>query len=179
MRLTLLIIIIILLHRIKSQNKIITRINTYNATPLCSIEKLLSKPGTFTDLLHFEINTFFKYILKPLNNIISLPRDAYIRNKPINKLRKCQINNINRIVRFVLRLRCIPFQMLAHYYDQDRTTVIRDFHHVARIVCQVLGKLHISPIIGYSQEYYNKIGCGVFQHFKRCLYAIDVVKVFI
>eukprot|EP01084_Bolivina_argentea_P054996 100850_1 len=58
----------------------------------------------------------------------------------------------------------------------DRTTVVKDFHHICLLIVERLSPIHLSRIIPYSQEYYSKLGQRAFRHFPRALLACDVVK---
>eukprot|EP01083_Nonionella_stella_P089953 251273_1 len=175
--LLLLIIYLYLANQIDLSKRAAIRFASYNARPLCSFDRLASKPGTFRNIFRIELDVFLHHIAIPLLDSICIPRNTlnYNIDVYIGRLRSSQIEDIDRIVRCYMRLRCVPEHLIAFYYDQDRSSVNRDFHHICRLVCARLGH-HIAPIIPYSAEFYEKKGSRAFRHFPNALYACDVVK---
>eukprot|EP01084_Bolivina_argentea_P060366 110300_1 len=175
------LLVLFLFDQIEAATADAVRFANYSALPLCRIEQLITLPGTFKNIFRIEPIVFIKYIAAPLFNNITLPRnyllhDDYHAGVFVGQMRCGQISCLDRLARCILRLRCVPFELLAHYYDQHRTTVLRDFHHISILIVDKLSVIHLAPIIPYSAEYYNKIGQRAFRHFPRALLAVDVVK---
>ena len=148
----------------------------YAADPAFDIESLLHHSATFTNITLFHPYQFLRYIVQPTLHLTAQPRQSVLVNY-IRRLRRCQINTINRILRFRLWTRGVPPIVLSVIFDQSPTTTRRDIHHTALAMCQSLYPLHVQPITPNSQHYYTHIGQGAFSHFPRAIYAVDVAKV--
>lgn len=174
-----LLLLLLKRHR-RRRRPVAIRYALYTATPLTNIERMLSQPGTFRSLLRFEPEVFLNQLAVPLFPHCSLPRGylarADYRNTGyVSRRRRCQIPDLDRLARFLLRMRGVPRALLAHIYDQDPTTVWRDLQHVAALIFERLQPLHLRNIVIGSAEYLDKVGNRAFRHFPNALYAVDVV----
>ena len=154
----------------------------YNVNPLGSIEFMINRPGSFQYIMRIDPILFLTKVVAPMMDCIRLPREYILRDeynvyKVVKRMRRCQMNAIDRCVRWWLGLRNVPFVVLACYYDHHPSTVCRDFHHLCFCCLEKLGPTHLSHIIPHSEEYYDKLGTPASQHFPNALYALDVVKV--
>ena len=176
-----LILLIVLLTKSKRQQSPLTSTKC-SADPLFSVEDLFRKPGSFTDIFHLKPVTFITEICAELKPSISLQRayllrDDYAALGFVSKLRKCQINDINRILRYILATRKVSFPLLSMLFDQSTATTYKDFHHIAILFVDELADKIIKQIIPNSAEYYELIGNGCFRHFPRCILSVDIIKV--
>eukprot|EP01084_Bolivina_argentea_P006735 12751_1 len=177
----LLLILLFLIQPLDDGIKCAVRFAGYDANPLGSFETMLTKPGTFENIMRIDPDIFLTQIVSPLLDCITLPRNylamtEYQMYQTVSKMRNAQICAINRTMRFWMCLRGVPFQLLAWIFDQHFSTVYRDFHHLSVLCVEKLSDQWLSPIIPNSIEYYNKIGQRAFRHFPNALYALDVVK---
>ena len=143
--------------------------------------QLLSRPGTFRNLLRFEPDVFIDRIAAPLFDAVHLPRGYLLRAEyqatgTTRIQHRCQISKLDRLIRFFLRLRGVPFHTLSYLYDQHEMTCRRDFFHIAELFMERLEPLYVQPIIIGSAEYLNLVGANAFRHFPSALYAADVVE---
>ena len=163
------------------QKKAALRFAHYTAAPIGNIEKLLDVPGTFANLTRIEPHLFMEHVAAPIYDFCRLPRGflyntEYMMSGAVSTMRRAQIDALDRLVRFWLRLRGVPVSMLSFLYDQHPTTVYRDCIHVAELVNEKLQTEWIQPIAIGSAEYHAKRGQGAFEHFPNALYAIDATK---
>ena len=154
----------------------------YSADPLFKFETQILHPGSFRTIYHLEPHVFISEIIAEVLPNSGLPRNYSLRDDYnligyVSKLRKCQIDNIDRWCRMILVNRAVPVAVVAYLYDQHQSTVYRDYHHCTYLFCDKLADKVVSPIIPNSTEYYDKIGARAFRHFPRALYAYDIVKV--
>ena len=175
-----LILLIVLLSKQRTQSPLTS--TKYSADPLFTVEDLFRKPGSFTNIFHLQPVTFIREICAGLIPTISLPREYLLRDDYaalgfVSKLRKCQINDISRILRFILATRKASFALLSILFDQSVATTYKDFHHIAILMVDKLSDKIIKHIIPNSEEYYDLIGSGCFRHFPRCILFADIIKV--
>ena len=142
---------------------------------------MLSKPGTFRNLVRFEPVVFLERIAKPLFRHVDLPRGYLLRadyqaTGLVARRRRCQIGDLDRLVRYILRMRGVPVTMLAYLYDQHPSTIQRDVKHIAFLITDKLYDEYLRSIPVGSAEYLRLIGNNAFRHFPNALYAVDVVK---
>ena len=142
---------------------------------------MISKPGTFVNLLRFEPDIFIEKLAEPLFGHIRLPRGYLVRDDyrtfgVVARRRRCQISDLDRLVRFVLRMRGVPTSLLAYLFDQDPSTIKRDVRHIGELIFEKLQGIYLNSISIGTAEYLQKIGTGAFRHFPTALYAGDVVK---
>ena len=98
----LLLFLVALLIKHESQSPL--KETYYNATPLASFDQLIRKPAYFRNLFHFEPYIFLSKVVAGLLPNITFPRDYLLRNDYyvmgfVEKLRKCQISDIDRVCR--------------------------------------------------------------------------------
>ena len=158
------------------------RFASYSAVPLGSFSYMVTQYGEFTNIFKFEPHIFIKEIVQPMSGLMILPRNYIIQDtwrlyRFVRRMRRCQIEIIERVCRWYQVLRGISCDILGHYYNQHPTTVYRDFHHVSLICVETLSHSNLSPIIPGTTEYYELKGRNAFKHFPNALYACDVVKV--
>eukprot|EP01084_Bolivina_argentea_P045351 83487_1 len=119
----------------------IARFASYSAAPLYSAQRLIQLPGTFRNILKIDAVVFLTHIAEPLFDSITLPRNYLLRDdygvsQCVSKMRSCQVGCLDRLIRVILRLRNVPWEFIAHYYDQHRTTVVKDFHHICLLIVE-------------------------------------------
>eukprot|EP01084_Bolivina_argentea_P188608 324636_1 len=153
----------------------------YSADPLFKFEEQILHPGTFKNLYHIEPVIFIQEIVAEILPDCGLPRNYLCRPDYslygyVRCLRKCQINNIDRICRMVLVTRNVSIPLLSYAYNQSISTTYKDYHHITLLFIDKLGNKHVSQIIPFSAEYYRLIGQKAFRHFPQCLYSWDIVK---
>ena len=144
--------------------------------------KMIQRPGSFANICRMEPTTFLHHLLRPLLSYIVFPRGyltrpEYRRNGAVSRMREAQITRGDRLLRWLLVTRGIPFSYLAYVFDQDPSTVYCDFVHIATVIFHRLSPVHMAPLVPGSAEYFAKRGTRSFRHFPRVVYAIDVVKV--
>ena len=154
----------------------------YSADPIFKFESQIVQPGSFRAIYHLDPHVFISEIIAAVLPDSGLPRNYSLRydynlTGSVSKLRKCQIDNIDRWCRMILVTRSVPVPVIAYLYDQDAATVYRDYHHCTYLFCDKLADKLVSPIIPNTTEYYEKLGAKAFRHFPRALYAYDIVKV--
>ena len=76
---------------------------------------MLERSGTFVNLLCIEPDVFLEYLGAPLIHHCRLPRGDlgrtdYALSQTVSRMRRCQIGALDRIVRYVLRLRGVDVQ---------------------------------------------------------------------
>lgn len=181
---TVLLLLLLLLFEIESDASIRSAIRfaNYSANPVGSIELMVKKPGTFENIMRIDPVIFLTKVVSVMIPDMKLPRGYIIRDDyqltgMVQRMRECQIDAVDRCIRWWLGFRSVSFQLLALYFDQDPSTVYRDWHHLSILCVEKLGPVYLQPIIPYSEEYYSKIGQRAFRHFPNALYALDVVKV--
>lgn len=143
---------------------------------------MLGQPGTFRNVIRIEPMIFLEHIAQPLVNFCRLPRGYLARTDyalrgHVQRMRRSQVNAVNRILRYVLRLRGVPTSIIAWIFDQDPSTITRDFHHIGTLVMERLAPVHLTRLVPGSAEYLAKRGAGAFRHFPNAVMAVDVVKV--
>ena len=164
------------------QRRAAVRFAKYTAKPIGHIENLMSTPGTFRNMLRIEPVIFIKHIVFPLFEDIELPRGYLINSDysaygAVQRMRPSQIDRVDRVLRFILRLRGVPVSVLSFLYDQHPSTVYRDCIHIATLFNDILQKREIKPIPLGTPEYFAKRGQRSFRHFDMALYAVDAIKV--
>ena len=178
----LLILLLVLLYQSKRKKYSPLQSIKYNANPMGTFGDWIRRPGTFRNVLHLEPDIFLIKIISPLIPSITLPRKYSIRDDYsvigfVSNLRKCQIEDIDRVIRAIAITRNIPISILSLFYDQSPSTCYKDFHHMVMLFVDKLADQYVSPIIPYSEEYYDKLGQRAFRHFNKCLYSMDIIKV--
>ena len=107
-----LLLLILILALLQSKSYSPYKSIKYSADPIFTVEHLFRRPGSFRDLLLIEPHIFLRRIVSELIPGICLPRDQYLNDLDlgnyVNKLRRCQINDIDRIIRAMLATRNVP-----------------------------------------------------------------------
>lgn len=156
----------------------------YFSIPLYDVLQLYRKPGLFKCMVRYDPEIFVSHILTPLFPKLNYPRGYHMLVDDIDidaidgssfKQRRCQVTSAQRVFRFLLILRGIPPTMVAWLTDQHYTTIYRDFHHIAQLIMQQLGKVHLTHPPPNSVAYNNLRGS--FPDFPNAIYAADVTKI--
>ena len=116
----------------------------------------------------FTPSVFLNKICSPILSLVEQPR---IRNGASN-CRRNKVETLDRILRFILRLRGVP----PHELSQSPATISRDFRHIGLCILEGLST-HIQPLEPGSNKYNNLKSKCVFSPFKNVVYAMDVTKV--
>ena len=155
----------------------------YQANSIININNIIKKPGLFYILTRFEIDIWIKCIAEPLSFKVLYNRDYERYNDLDNldiyfkRLRKSQLNVIQRLFRWNCIMGGISFNVMAWGSDQHISTITRDFHHITTLVLhQLHGKYLYAPHPS-SWDYGVLKGNGDFATFPNVVYAADVVKI--
>ena len=125
-----------------------------------SVDSLLRRTGDFRNLTHLEPTIFLMRWASYFVPNISLPRNYLIRDDYaalgfVQKLRSCQISDINRAFRTVLWTRNVPVALLAIIFDQSESATHEDVKHSVFVVVELPQYCTIVP---NNEEYYNLKG---------------------
>ena len=149
---------------------------SYNKLLWFHCAEILSDYDIFRRYTRFTPTTFVNYLWLPLQDDLKLPRNFMLSNT--RRKQKCQISDINRLIRYCMYMAGWTTASLSLIFRQSCETVICDIDFIAELIVSKLYNKYIYLPPVNSLKYNSLIGSGVLDpYFPNAIYVIDVVKI--
>ena len=160
----------------------------YTARPAITYESLIESNKRFRQWTNFDLDIFYKYLLKPLSKYVDQVRPYYYDKKlpqcesqsydiDIRTARGCVLNVPTRIIRYLTILKDESMTRIEQLFDQHRTTAMRDFIHINLAVLHCFQDKYLTDLKPGTEEFRKLIGAGCLSSFSNAIGAFDITKV--